>query len=104
LTGNPPLFAVVAALVAPDALAPDALVDLAKAGVMALAPVGFFVLGVQLAVETRGGAPRFPLAALGRYGRAPGLGAGPCETSSWFTRRCGRCRLASVPSRGVCGP
>lgn len=59
-TRNPPLLAVVAALVAPDALAPDALVDLAKAGVMALAPVGFFVLGVQLAVETRGGAPRFP--------------------------------------------
>ena len=59
-TRNPPLLAVVAALVAPDALAPDALVDLAKAGVMALAPVGFFVLGVQLAVETRDGAPRFP--------------------------------------------
>lgn len=59
-TRNPPLLAVVAALVAPDALAPDALVDLAKAGVVALAPVGFFVLGVQLAVETRDGAPRFP--------------------------------------------
>lgn len=59
-TRNPPLLAVIAALVAPDALAPDALVDLAKAGVMALAPLGFFVLGVQLAVETRDGAPRFP--------------------------------------------
>ena len=59
-TRNPPLLAVVAALVAPDALAPDALVDLAKAAIMALAPVGFFVLGVQLAVETRDGAPRFP--------------------------------------------
>lgn len=59
-TRNPPLLAVIAALVAPDALAPDALVDLAKAGVVALAPLGFFVLGVQLAVETRDGAPRFP--------------------------------------------
>lgn len=59
-TRNPPLLAVVAALVAPDALVPDALVDLAKAAVMALAPVAFFVLGVQLAVETRHGAPLFP--------------------------------------------
>lgn len=59
-TRNPPLFAVVAALVAPDVLAPDMLVDVAHAAVLGLAPVGFFVLGVQLAVEARGGALSFP--------------------------------------------
>lgn len=58
---NPPLIAVAAALVAPDALAPDALVDVARATLIALAPVGFFVVGVQLAVERIGFPP--PLTA-----------------------------------------
>lgn len=58
---NPPLIAVAAALVAPDALAPDALVDIARVGVIALAPVGFFVVGVRLAAEPIGFPP--PLGA-----------------------------------------
>jgi predicted permease len=61
LLRNPPLIAVAAALVAPDALAPDALVDIARAMLIALAPVGFFVVGVQLAAERIGFPP--PLSA-----------------------------------------
>lgn len=59
-TRNPPLIAVLAALVAPDALAPEALVDVAEVLVIALLPVGFFVLGVNLAAEAEEGALRFP--------------------------------------------
>jgi predicted permease len=55
---NPPLLAAAAALVAPDALALDALVDVARAAVVALAPVGFFVVGVQLGAERTGFPPR----------------------------------------------
>ena len=51
---NPPLIAVGAALVAPDALAPDVLVDVARVAVIALAPIGFFVVGVRLAAERLG--------------------------------------------------
>jgi predicted permease len=54
---NPPLLAVAAALVAPDALAPDVLVDIARAAVVGLAPIGFFVVGVQLATERIGFPP-----------------------------------------------
>jgi predicted permease len=54
---NPPLLAVAAALVAPGALAPDVLVDIARAAVVGLAPIGFFVVGVQLAVERIGFPP-----------------------------------------------
>jgi predicted permease len=57
LLRNPPLLAVAAALVAPDALAPDVLVDIARAAVVALAPIGFFVVGVRLAVERIGFPP-----------------------------------------------
>jgi len=48
---NPPLLAVAAGLLAPDALAPDALVDIARAALIGLAPLGFFVVGAQLAAE-----------------------------------------------------
>ncbi|HWC25946.1 MAG TPA: AEC family transporter [Solirubrobacteraceae bacterium] len=61
LLRNPPLIAVAAALVAPDALAADALVDIARAALIALAPLGFFVVGVQLASERVGLPP--PLGA-----------------------------------------
>ncbi len=61
LLRNPPLIAVAAALIAPDALAPDVLVDVARALLLALAPVGFFVAGVQLAAEPIGFPP--PLSA-----------------------------------------
>ncbi|HEX8205523.1 MAG TPA: AEC family transporter [Solirubrobacteraceae bacterium] len=57
---NPPLVALVAALLAPDALAPDALVDVATVLVYAVLPVGFFVLGVNLAAEAEDGALPFP--------------------------------------------
>ena len=53
ITRNPPLIAVAAGLAAPDALAPDVLVDIARVGVIALAPLGFFIVGVQLAAEAR---------------------------------------------------
>ena len=53
ITRNPPLIAVVAGLVAPDSLAPDVLVEIARAGIIALAPLGFFIVGVQLAAEAR---------------------------------------------------
>jgi predicted permease len=54
VTRNPPLLAVIAGLLAPDALAPQAVVDVARVAIIALAPIGFFVLGVQLAAEARG--------------------------------------------------
>ena len=60
LTRNPPLVALVAALLAPDALAPGALVDVAQVLVYAVLPVGFFVLGVNLAAEADDGALAFP--------------------------------------------
>lgn len=59
LLRNPPLIAVAAALIAPDALAPDVLVDVARALLIVLAPVGFFVVGVQLAHERIGVPPPF---------------------------------------------
>ena len=57
---NPPLLALIAALLAPDALAPDALVDVATVLVYAVLPVGFFILGVNLASEAEEGALPFP--------------------------------------------
>ena len=60
LSRNPPLVAVVLALVAPDALAPDVLVDAATVVVYALLPIGFFVLGVNLAAEADEGTLPFP--------------------------------------------
>ena len=48
---NPPLLALVAGLVAPDVLAPDVLVDIAEVLAFAVLPLGFFVLGVNLAAE-----------------------------------------------------
>ena len=51
LTRNPPLLAAAAALLAPDSLAPDALVDASRIAVIALLPLGFFVVGSALAEE-----------------------------------------------------
>lgn len=51
LTRNPPLVAAVLALVAPDALAPDALVDASRILVFALLPLGFWAVGVTLAED-----------------------------------------------------
>jgi predicted permease len=57
---NPPLVAVVAALVAPDALAPDVLVDISRTIVLAVPALGFFAIGVTLAEEADDGALAFP--------------------------------------------
>jgi predicted permease len=51
LTRNPPLIAAVLGLLAPDALAPDALVDAARVLVFAMLPMGFFAVGVAVAED-----------------------------------------------------
>ena len=48
-TRNPLLYAAVAGLLAPAALAPEALVDLSQALVIAILPIGFFAVGATLA-------------------------------------------------------
>lgn len=54
-TRNPPLYAAVAALLAPDSLAPDALVDISRGAVVAMLPIGFFAVGAILTEEEHGG-------------------------------------------------
>ena len=46
---NPPLYAAIAGLLAPSALAPNVLVDLSQALVIAILPIGFFAVGATLA-------------------------------------------------------
>lgn len=48
-TRNPPLYAAVAGLLAPAALAPQPLVDASQALVVAILPIGFFAVGATLA-------------------------------------------------------
>jgi predicted permease len=48
-TRNPPLYAAVAGLLAPSALAPDFLVDASQALIVAILPIGFFAVGATLA-------------------------------------------------------
>ena len=57
---NPPLLAVIAAILAPAGAAPDALVDASRVAVLAFVPVGFFAVGVTLAQEAEEGAVAFP--------------------------------------------
>jgi predicted permease len=59
-TRNPVVYALTAALLAPDALAPEALVDVAEVAAIALLPVGFFILGVHLTHENEEGVLVFP--------------------------------------------
>ncbi len=81
LTRNPPLYAAIAALVAPDSLAPDVLVDASRVAVIALLPIGFFAVGAVLTEEIEGervrlGSPLDPpvgAAILLRLVLAPGL-------------------------------
>ena len=54
-TRNPPLYAAIAALLAPDALAPDVLVDASRVAVIGLLPIGFFAVGAILAEEAEEG-------------------------------------------------
>jgi predicted permease len=57
---NPPLAAVALALVAPDSLAPDVLVDASRILVLCVPVLGFFAVGVTLAEEAEDGALAFP--------------------------------------------
>jgi len=57
---NPPLVSAIAGLLAPTALAPHSLVDVAHGAVWGLLALGFFALGVNLAAEAEEGALAFP--------------------------------------------
>ena len=59
-TRNPPLYAAIAGLLAPDALAPDFLVDFSRVLVVAILPIGFFAVGALLAEEGEAGQLEFP--------------------------------------------
>lgn len=59
-TRNPPLIAVALGLLAPDALAPDVLVDMSHLLVLIVPVLGFFAIGVTLAEEAEDGAMKFP--------------------------------------------
>jgi predicted permease len=80
-TKNPPLYAAIAGLLVPDALAPDLLVDISRGFVIALLPIGFFAVGAVLAEEVEEkrvelGSPFDPpvgAAILLRLAIAPGL-------------------------------
>jgi predicted permease len=70
---NPPLWAVVAGLLVPDALAPPVLDDIAHVLVYALIPFGFFVVGLSLGNESEEGALTFPPALTAPVVTAIGL-------------------------------
>jgi predicted permease len=70
LSRNPPLIAAALALVAPDALAPDVLVDASRILVFALLPLGFLAVGITLAHEAEEGAVRLPPPLTRRLGAA----------------------------------
>ena len=81
-TRNPPLYAAIAALLVPDSLAPDVLVNVSRGVVIALLPIGFFAVGRGAGRGGRGestselGSPLDPpvAAAIGlRLLIAPGL-------------------------------
>jgi predicted permease len=54
-TRNPPLYAAIAGLLAPKALAPAALVDVSQALIVAILPIGFFAVGATLAENAEHG-------------------------------------------------
>lgn len=54
-TRNPPLYAALAALIAPEALAPDLAVDLSQGLIIAILPIGFFAVGATLAENAEHG-------------------------------------------------
>lgn len=57
---NIPLYAGLAALVAPDALAPDWAVDASRVAIVLLLPLGFFAVGAALAEDEERGSVRLP--------------------------------------------
>jgi predicted permease len=78
---NPPLYAAVAGLLAPSALAPPLLVDVSQALVIATLPIGFFAVGATLAENAERGRMPVPpkltkpvvVAIFSRLAIAPGL-------------------------------
>lgn len=52
---NPPLYAAIAGLLAPSALAPPVLVDASQALIVAILPLGFFAVGATLAENAEHG-------------------------------------------------
>jgi predicted permease len=80
-TRNPPLYAAIAGLLAPDALAPDALVDVSQGLVIAILPIGFFAVGATLAENAEHGELPMPppmtrpvaVAVVSRLALAPAL-------------------------------
>jgi len=80
-TRNPPLYAAIAGLLAPDVLAPDVLVDVSQALVVAILPIGFFAVGATLAENAEHGELPMPpkltrpvgLALVSRLAVAPAL-------------------------------
>ena|SRR5690348_5829629 len=80
-TRNPPLYAAVLGLLAPNALAPPILVDAAQILAVAILPLGFFAVGATLAEGTEQGELPLPppvtapvtVATLGRLALAPAL-------------------------------
>jgi predicted permease len=54
-TRNPPLYAAVAGLLAPSALAPQFMVDLSQVLLVAILPIGFFAVGATLAENAQHG-------------------------------------------------
>jgi predicted permease len=59
-TRNPPLYAAALALIAPDSLAPDPLVDASRIALVAILPLGFFAVGAALAEEAEEGSVPVP--------------------------------------------
>jgi predicted permease len=57
---NPPLWGVIAGLLAPDALTPAVLEDISHTLVYVLIPFGFFVVGLSLGNESEEGSLTFP--------------------------------------------
>ncbi len=57
---NLPLYAAVAALLAPDALAPGLLVDISRVVVVAILPVGFYAVGAALQEDAGPAGLRMP--------------------------------------------
>lgn len=80
-TRNPPLYAAVAGLLAPRALAPTVLVDASQILAVAILPIGFFAVGATLAEGAEQGELPLPppmtkpvaLATLSRVALAPAL-------------------------------
>jgi predicted permease len=60
LTRNPPLYAAILGLLAPDALAPTVLVDASQVLAVAILPIGFFAVGATLAEGAEHGELPFP--------------------------------------------